>query len=71
MTCLNYWTNPHNIFIMETSNEDTLHTKQVFDLTYFSRFQRSNFNNFYDVLQHLNCWADLLQIFIMDTKFVS
>jgi hypothetical protein len=40
-------------------NEDTFHITQVFDLTYFSRSQRSNFDNLYDVLQLLNYWADL------------
>jgi hypothetical protein len=56
------------IFIMETSSEDTLHITQVLDLTYFSRSQRSNFDNFYDVLQLLNYWADLNQIFILHTS---
>jgi hypothetical protein len=50
---------------MEISNEETLHITQVFYLTYFSRSQRSNFDNFYDVLQLLNYWADIHQIFIL------
>jgi hypothetical protein len=36
------WPNPRQVFMMETSNEDTLHITRVFDFTYFSRSQRSN-----------------------------
>jgi hypothetical protein len=41
---------------------------QVFDLTYFSRSQRSNFDNRYDVLQLLYYWVDLHPIFILHTS---
>jgi hypothetical protein len=43
---LNYWTDLHEIFIMDTSNKDTSHITQVFDLTYPWRSQRSNFEIF-------------------------
>jgi hypothetical protein len=65
---LSFWPNPRQFFIMKTSNEDTLHITWVFDLTYFSKSHRSNFNNFYDVLKLLSYWADRHQIFIMDSS---
>jgi hypothetical protein len=49
-------------------NKDASHITRVFDLTYFWRSQRSNFGNFYDLLQHLNYLTDLHQIFIMNTS---
>jgi hypothetical protein len=54
-----------NFYHGDIYDEDTLHITRVFDLTYFSR---SNFDNVYDVIQLLNYWADLHQIFILHTS---
>jgi hypothetical protein len=52
------------LFFGIKGSRDTLHITRIFDLTYFSRSQWSNFDNFYDVLKLFNYSAD--QIFIID-----
>jgi hypothetical protein len=64
MMCSNsYWADLHQFFIMGIFNQVPSRITMVFDLTYFSRSQRSNFE-----IQHLNYWADLHQFSIADTS---
>jgi hypothetical protein len=61
---LNYQADLHQIFIMDTSNKDISHITQVFYFTYFSRSQRTTFENF-------TICSNTLTIGRIFTKFLS